>query len=67
MKKFDGYFQVTIALDISYYVKLNGLSIKIIFKTLTLLVLQITAVLGVQHISRDFTRANMPNIDDITA
>ena len=37
MKKFDGYFQVTITLDMSYYGKLNAISIKIISRNLTLL------------------------------
>ena len=37
-------FQFTIAYDMSYYVKLTALSIKTIFRTLTLLVLQISAV-----------------------
>ena len=50
MKKFDGYFLITIGLDMSCYVKLNALSIKIISRNLTLLVLKI-AVFGVRHIS----------------
>ena len=48
-KKIDDYFQVMIALDISYKVKLNALSIKIISRNLTLLVLQISAVFEVRH------------------
>ena len=51
MKKIDGHFQVTIALDISDYVKLNALSIKIISRNLNLLVLQISAVFEVRYIS----------------
>ena len=40
----DSSFQLTIAYDMLYYVKLTALSIKTISRTLTLLVLQISAV-----------------------
>ena len=40
----DSSSQLTIAYDMLYYVKLTALSIKIISRTLTPLVLQISAV-----------------------
>ena len=40
----DSSSQLTIAYDMLYYVKLAALSIKTISRTLTLLVLQISAV-----------------------
>ena len=44
LKKIDSCFQVKIVLDMSSYVKLTAFSIKIIFRSLTLFVLQILAV-----------------------
>ena len=40
----DSSSQLTIAYDMLYYVKFTALSIKTIFRTLTSLVLQISAV-----------------------
>ena len=43
--KINGYLELTVVYDISYYVKLSALSIKTIPRSLTLLVLQISTFL----------------------